>query len=71
MPLLELEVNLTKQTQELLSSADVADLLDCSIQWANRLARWGRIPAQRVGKNWAFHRSDVLEYQKRQQEQKK
>jgi len=50
------ETHNTPMQAGLLTTADLADLLGCSVQYVARLARQGRIPAHRVpgGRTWLY-----------------
>lgn len=45
-----------------LDSAGCADLLLCSVDQVEDLARSGEIPGVKIGRGWLFVRSDLLAY---------
>lgn len=51
---------------DLLSTTDVADRLQCSEQYARKLMRQGRLSAERVGSAWAVRESALDAYQSEQ-----
>jgi excisionase family DNA binding protein len=51
-----------------LCMEEVAAVLGCSVEYARRLARSGRLRAQRVGANWAVHPTDLDAYRYGRQE---
>lgn len=46
-------------TDELLSSAQVAEIAECHNDTIRRAIEAGFLPAQRVGRNWIIKRKDV------------
>lgn len=44
----------------LLTAADAAALLRLHVKHVQRLAKAGKLPAQRLGRRWLFRRSDLL-----------
>lgn len=50
------------ELEHVLTPDDVAALLRVSAKTVKRLARDGRVPAQRVGRAWRFSRVAVLDW---------
>jgi excisionase family DNA binding protein len=46
--------------EEILTTREVADLLKLHPKTVNKLARSGRVPAYRIGRQWRFRKSEVL-----------
>jgi excisionase family DNA binding protein len=46
--------------EEILTTREVADLLKLHPKTVNKLARCGRVPAYRIGRQWRFRKSEVL-----------
>jgi len=55
--------------QKLLTSRDVATILDCTPDEVIALARTGKIRATKQGKYWKFLRGNVTNYMKRKGEE--
>ena len=49
----------TKTSDDLLSSPEAAEELNCSVARVNILIHEGRLPATRVGKVWVIRRGDL------------
>ena len=47
---------------EILTPVQVAQLLKLHLKTVYKLAESGTIPGNRVGRNWRFQRSRILEY---------
>jgi excisionase family DNA binding protein len=47
---------------EILIASDVAQLLRCTVEHIEELARAGEIPGLKIGRNWLFVRIDLLSY---------
>ena len=48
--------------QEILTTAEAAELLRLSIYAVRELARHGKIPAKKLGKEWRFYRPDLVAF---------
>ena len=59
----------TNKDEDLLSSKDVAEILDCTPDEVITLARTGKIRATKQGKYWKFLRRDVTNYMQQEGEQ--
>jgi excisionase family DNA binding protein len=46
--------------EEILTTQEVADLLKLHPKTVNKLAKSGRVPAYRIGRQWRFRRSEIL-----------
>ncbi len=46
----------------IMTVQEVADLLRIPLSSVYRLAQDGRIPAQKVGKHWRFHKQTILNW---------
>jgi excisionase family DNA binding protein len=46
--------------EEILTTQEVADLLKLHPKTVNKLARCGRLPAYRIGRQWRFRKSEIL-----------
>ncbi len=46
----------------IITVQEVADLLRIPLSSVYRLAQDGRIPAQKVGKHWRFHKQTILNW---------
>ena len=46
---------------EIMTPAEVAELLRLHIKTVYKLAEKGEIPGQRIGRSWRFMRGDVVE----------
>jgi hypothetical protein len=44
---------------DLIGVHQVAGIIGKSEQWVRRLATWGAIKAERVGRTWVFKREDI------------
>lgn len=49
---------------EWLSAAEAAALLRCHADTLGRMARSGRLPAERLGRHYRFRRGDLLAFMK-------
>lgn len=49
-------------TDEILTADEAAQLLRVSVKTVLKLARDGRLPAQKVGRAWRFHRTQLLDW---------
>lgn len=47
---------------ETLDAAACAELLHCSVDQVEDLARVGELPSVKIGRGWLFVRADLLEY---------
>lgn len=47
---------------ETINSDECAELLRCTAEQVEELARAGEIPALKIGRSWLFLRSDLLAY---------
>jgi excisionase family DNA binding protein len=47
---------------DVITSAECAELLRCTPEHAEELARSGDLPATKIGRNWLFVRADLLAY---------
>lgn len=45
---------------EILTTQEVADLLKLHPKTVNKLAKSGRVPAYRIGRQWRFRKSEVV-----------
>jgi excisionase family DNA binding protein len=45
---------------EIMTLADVAELLKLHIKTVTKLAKKGEIPGNRIGRSWRFMRSDIV-----------
>jgi excisionase family DNA binding protein len=45
---------------EIMTPADVAELLKLHIKSIYKLAKTGEIPGNRIGRSWRFMRSDIV-----------
>jgi excisionase family DNA binding protein len=48
--------------RDIISSAECAELLDCTVEQVEELARAGEIPGLKFGRPWRFVRDDLLAY---------
>ena len=48
----------------LLNSKEVAQILDCSPDTVNELARKSVLPAFKRGRQWRFHRRDIASFKR-------
>ena len=48
----------------LLNSKDVAQILDCSPDTVNELARKSVLPASKRGRQWRFRRRDIASFKR-------
>jgi excisionase family DNA binding protein len=46
--------------EEILTTREVADLLKLHPKTVNKLAKSGRVPAYRIGRQWRFRKSEIL-----------
>jgi excisionase family DNA binding protein len=46
--------------EEILTTQEVADLLKLHPKTVNKLAKSGRVPAYRIGRQWRFRKSEIL-----------
>ncbi|HEX2261645.1 MAG TPA: helix-turn-helix domain-containing protein [Candidatus Binatia bacterium] len=46
--------------EEILTTQEVSDLLKLHPKTVNKLARSGRVPAYRIGRQWRFRKSEIL-----------
>jgi excisionase family DNA binding protein len=46
--------------EEILTTQEVADLLKLHPKTVNKLAKSGRVPAYRIGRQWRFRKSEVI-----------
>ena len=51
-----------KRMSEILIASEVAELLHCTAERVEELARAGEIPGLKIGRNWLFVRVDLLSY---------
>lgn len=51
-----------EEKREVLDVAGAAELLDMGDEAVRRLARQRRIPSRKVGREWRFSRSKLLEW---------
>jgi excisionase family DNA binding protein len=49
-----------KNYPPVLTAADVADLLNLSVQEVRRLTRTGNLPGRRLGKSYRYFRDEVV-----------
>lgn len=49
-------------SKEIITSAEVAELLSCTEEQAEELTRKGEIPGTKFGRSWLYVRSDLLAY---------
>ena len=47
---------------ETMTSEEVADYLRTNIETIKRMARDGRLPAAKLGRNWRFRKTDIDEW---------
>ena len=47
---------------EILTSEEVAEYLRTNIETVKRMARAGRLPASKLGRNWRFRKTDLDEW---------
>jgi excisionase family DNA binding protein len=47
---------------ETINSAQCAELLHCTPEQVEELARTGEIPGLKIGRSWLFVRTDLLDY---------
>ena len=57
-----------KKDEDLLSSKDVAWILDCSPDDVIELARRGKLESTKVGRYWQYREADVIAYKSRNKE---
>src|SRR5687768_13627214 len=50
------------RSDDLVASAEAASMIGCTPQHARLLAREGRLPAMKIGRDWLFSRHAVLKY---------
>jgi len=48
--------------EDILKAQDAADLLGAHIETIRRMARKGELPAFKIGKDWRFRRTDLLQW---------
>ena len=58
-----------EDNRPLLSSKDVAHILDCSPDEVVELAKAGKLKAEKRGRYWQFRRADVMAYMRRNNKQ--
>jgi excisionase family DNA binding protein len=46
--------------EEILTTQEVADLLKLHPKTVNKLAKSGKVPAYRIGRQWRFRKSEVI-----------
>jgi excisionase family DNA binding protein len=46
--------------EEILTTREVAELLKLHPKTVNKLAKSGRVPAYRIGRQWRFRKSEIL-----------
>jgi excisionase family DNA binding protein len=46
--------------EEILTTQEVAELLKLHPKTVNKLAKSGRVPAYRIGRQWRFRKSEIL-----------
>jgi excisionase family DNA binding protein len=51
---------LSLMLEEILTTREVADLLKLHPKTVNKLAKSGRVPAYRIGRQWRFRKSEIL-----------
>jgi excisionase family DNA binding protein len=51
---------LSLKGEEILTTQEVSDLLKLHPKTVNKLARSGRVPAYRIGRQWRFRKSEIL-----------
>lgn len=51
-------------TDEMLNSRQVAEILDCSPDTVNELARKSVLPAYKKGRQWRFRRRDITSFKR-------
>lgn len=59
------------KTPKILAAGDVAEILDVSYQYIDRLAREGRLPFQMTSSGKVFLEQDVLAFQKERERKAK
>ncbi len=52
---------------EIITPAEVAELLRIHVKTVYKLAEKGLIPGKRIGRSWRFYRGNILELVKRDQ----
>lgn len=55
--------------EKLLKSKDVAHILDCSPDDVHVLVHRGELKATKVGRFWRYRLEDVMDYQRRMEQQ--
>lgn len=53
---------MSNTTKETIGSEDCAELLHCTPEQVEELARAGEIPGLKLGRGWLFVRADLLAY---------
>jgi excisionase family DNA binding protein len=46
--------------EEILTTREVAELLKLHPKTVNKLAKSGRVPAYRIGRQWRFRKAEIL-----------
>lgn len=54
-----------RMTNELIDTAEAAQILDVTPRWVRDLIERGDLPAQRVGNQWVLTRQDVEDYKQK------
>jgi excisionase family DNA binding protein len=54
--------SMEKALNEILAVDEVADLLRIPHSTIYKLAQLGKIPAQKVGRHWRFHRATLVDW---------
>ena len=55
-------LRMSEHLPDIVSTAAVAEMLDVSQEAVSQLVRKGRLPAIRIGRNWAVRREDLIKF---------
>ncbi len=60
------DIHMKKEGKALLTSREVAEILDLSPDTVSELARKHLLPAIKKGRRWRFHRRDINSFKRQQ-----
>jgi len=67
----EITANGGPGTREIMAAKEVAEFLDLHLLTVHKLAREGRLPAFKVGRDWRFRRSSIESWIKQEEMQRR
>jgi len=69
--LAEVTANGRTGAREIMAAKEVAEFLDLHLLTVHKLAREGRLPAFKVGRDWRFRRSSIEDWIRQEENQRR